>query len=55
MEVDADVFMNNKALDVNLVATYYGRSNIASMLRNAVSSEQGGGFYYIDKKELLTS
>ena len=52
VEVDADVFMNNKALDVNLVATYYDKNNIASMLRNAVSSEQSGGvgFYYIDKK-----
>ena len=47
--------MNNKALDVNLAATYYDKNNIASMLRNAVSSEQSVGFYYIEKKELLTS
>ena len=45
--------MNNKALDVNLAATYYDKNNIASMLRNAVSSEQKGvGFYYIDKKRV---
>ena len=43
--------MNNKAFDVNLAATYYDKNNTASMLSNAVSSEQNGvGFYYIDKK-----
>ena len=51
MEVDAETFMNNKALDVNLAATYYDKNNITSMLSNDVSSEQNGvGFYYIDKK-----
>ena len=51
VEVNAETFMNNKAFDVNLAATYYDKNNIASMLSNAVSSEQSGvGFYYIDKK-----
>ena len=52
VEVDADVVYQKDKLDVNLVATYYDKNNIASMLKNAVSSEQSGGvgFYYIDKK-----
>ena len=45
--------MNNKAFDVNLAATYYDKNNTASMLWNAVSSEQSGvGFYYIDKQRV---
>ena len=52
VEVDADVVYQKDKLDVNLVATYYDKNNIASMLKNAVSLEQSGGvgFYYIDKK-----
>ena len=52
VEVDADIAYQKDRLDVNLVATYYDKNNIASMLKNAVNSEQNGGvgFYYIDKK-----
>lgn len=52
IEIDAEVENNNfKRIDVNLVSSYFDKSNLNKMLSEAVAQESTGdvGFYYVDK------
>lgn len=51
IEIDAEVTNGKQIIDVNLVSSYFDKSNLNKMLSEAVAQESTGdvGFYYIDK------
>lgn len=50
--VDYQGMYNNTLIDVNLVATYFDKSNINDYIKEAIALETMGktGFFYLDKK-----
>ena len=50
--VDYQGMYNNTLIDVNLVATYFDKSNINDYIKEAIALEAMGktGFFYLDKK-----
>ncbi len=50
--VDYEGMYNNTHIDVNLVATYFDKSNINDYIKEAIALETMGktGFFYLDKK-----
>ncbi len=51
IEIDAEVTNGNQIIDVNLVSSYFDKSNLNKMLSEAVAQESTGGvgFYFVDK------